>query len=216
MLAVAPDLTADQVRAVVTSNVKPFPLGSTCNTSRCGPGIINAGTAVTAARVLSGAAPTVPVIEYYWASRDHYFITSAVAEIAALDAAPPGGWVRTGNSFRAYGDPAAGANPVCRFYLPPAAGDSHFYSASPDECAATRQKFPTLVYEAPDVFHIALPETTSGICPPKTTPVFRLFNNRPDGNHRYTIDRALKAQMIARGYTAEGYGADPVSMCAAQ
>ena len=35
----------------------------------------------------------------------------------------------------------------------------------------------------------------------------------PDSNHRYTTDPAVKAQMLARGYVAEGYGADAVGMC---
>ena len=37
----------------------------------------------------------------------------------------------------------ANSVPVCRFYGNPARGlDSHFYSASPDECAAVQQRFP--------------------------------------------------------------------------
>ncbi len=35
-----------------------------------------------------------------------------------------------------------------------------------------------------------------------------------DSNHRYTINPAIKAQMIERGYVAEGYGPDVVDMCA--
>jgi hypothetical protein len=45
------------------------------------------------------------------------------------------GWARTGNAFKVYTDPASNANPVCRFYIPPVVGDSHFYTASPVECA---------------------------------------------------------------------------------
>ena len=54
-----------------------------------------------------------------------------------------------------------GTSPVCRFYLPPANGDSHFYSASPAECAEVRAKFPTFVFEAPDVMHVALPDVAT-------------------------------------------------------
>ena len=35
-----------------------------------------------------------------------------------------------------------------------------------------------------------------------------------DSNHRYTTDAAIKTQMIAKGYVAEGYGSDAVTMCA--
>ena len=104
---------------------------------------------------------------------------------------------------------------MCRFYLPPPQ-DSHFYSASPDECAAVASRFPTFVLEAPDVFYIPLPDTTTGACPAGTIPVYRLYNNRPDANHRYTTDPAIKAQMLAKGYIAEGYGPDAVIMCAPQ
>jgi len=78
-----------------------------------------------------------------------------------------------------------------------------------------RARFPTFVAEAPDVFHVALPDTTTGACPGGTTPVYRLWNARADSNHRYTTDPAVKAQMVARGYVAEGYGPDATIMCAA-
>jgi hypothetical protein len=35
-------------------------------------------------------------------------------------------------------------------------------------------------------------------------------------NHRYTTDLAVKVQMVAKGYIAEGYGPDKVMMCAPQ
>jgi hypothetical protein len=44
--------------------------------------------------------------------------------------------------------------------------------------------------------------------------VYRLWNQRVDSNHRYTTDPAIKAQMIAKGYVAEGYGPDAIMMCA--
>ena len=161
------------------------------------------------------AAATAIVIEFYYAALDHYFMSSLAPDIDALDSGHFPGWVRTGRSFGAYALPTPGANPVCRFYLPPPQ-DSHFYSASPDECAAVANRFPTFVLEAPDVFYIPLPDTTTGACPAGTIPVYRLYNNRPDANHRYTTDPAIKAQMLAKGYIAEGYGPDAVIMCAPQ
>jgi hypothetical protein len=110
---------------------------------------------------------------------------------------------------------AEGTSPVCRFYLPPQNGDSHFYSASAAECADVRARFPSFVFEAPDVMHVALPDLATGECPSATQKVFRLWNNRVDSNHRYTADPAVKAPMIARGYVAEGYGPDAVIMCGA-
>src|SRR5437667_1054555 len=57
-------------------------------------------------------------------------------------------------------------------------------------------------------------DTTTGACPAGTIPVYRLWNQRADFNHRYTADLAIKAQMLAKGYVAEGYGPDSVIMCA--
>jgi len=168
--------------------------------------------------VVDGAvAPATAIaVEYFWAARDHYFVTAAPGEIAALDASAPGGWVRTGWKFGAYAGPTAGANPVCRFYLPPVYGDSHYYSASPQECADVRAVYPGFTYEAPNVIHIVLPDTTTGACPTGSVPVYRLWNNRADTNHRYTTSVAVRDQMLALGYVAEGYGPDIVSMCAPQ
>ena len=177
-----------------------------------GSGTINFGTylAVIAKPPPANAA----VVEYYNANLDHYFVSALPADIAALDSGALKGWARTGLTFGAYLEPAAGTSPVCRFYLPPASGDSHFYSASPAECAEVRAKFPAFVFEAPDVMYIALPDTATGACPPGTAKVFRLWNQRADSNHRYTADPAVKTAMLAKGYLAEGYGPDATIMCA--
>ena len=170
----------------------------------------------------SAAAPAMPVgaVEFYNAGLDHYFISALQPDIDALDSGRLAGWVRTGLGFKVYPSQAvggAGVNPVCRIYIPPAQGDSHFFSASPQECSDTIAKFPTFTFESPAVFYIALPVTAgamAGTCPAGTVPVYRAFNNRADANHRYTIDRAVRDQMVARGYIAEGYGDDAVIMCA--
>src|SRR4030095_13885575 len=107
--------------------------------------------------------------------------------------------------------------PVCRFYIPLQHGDSHFFSASPAECAAIQQKigvepnFSGYTLESPAIFFVALPDTTTGACPTATVPVYRLWNQRADSNHRYTTSAAIKAQMQALGYAAEGYGPDAVA-----
>ena len=113
----------------------------------------------------------------------------------------------------AYPQPATGASPGCRFYMP-APQDSHFYSASPAECSAVAAKYPTFVLEAPDLLHISLPDTATGACPSATVPVFRLYNNRADANHGCTTDPQIKAQMTSKGYTAEGYEPSATIMCA--
>ena len=47
-------------------------------------------------------------------------------------------------------------------------------------------------------------------------PVYRVFSNRPDANHRYMTDAALRDQMVSRGWLAEGDGPDRVVMCGPQ
>jgi hypothetical protein len=167
-------------------------------------------------------AQPVTVIEYYNTTLDHYFITSLQPDINALDSGHFFGWSRTGLTFRAFADQASGGpgvNPVCRFYIPPPA-DSHFVSASPVECTAVLAKILTdpnyrnLVYETPNAFYVALPDTATGACPAGTVPVYRLWNGRADSNHRYIADFATKALMLVKGYVAEGFGPDGVAMCA--
>ena len=156
---------------------------------------------------------TVDVIEYHHAGLDHWFVTGLQSEIDALDAGTFPGWVRSGHRFRAYRSTVAGSSPVCRFFLPPPQS-SHFYSASPAECADVARQYPSFVLESPAVFSVGLPNTATGGCPPPSRPVYRLYNNRPDTNHRYTTDPAIRAEMLARGWIAEGYGPQGVAMCA--
>jgi len=178
------------------------------------------GLALTCAALVAGAQP-VTVIEFYNPTLDHYFISSLQPDIDALDSGHFFGWSRTGLTFQGFADQASGGpgvNPVCRFYIPPPA-DSHFFSAVPAECAAVLAKIPVdpnysgFIYETPNAFYIAVPDFTTGACPAGTIPVYRLWNQRVDSNHRYTADPATKALMLAKGYVAEGYGPDAVIMC---
>ena len=167
------------------------------------------------AHAASGSA-----IEYYHAGLDHYFVSPLAADIAALDSQQLAGWVRTGQSFAVDLAAAAGLNPVCRFYIPPPHGDSHFLSASPAECAAVRAKvasdpnFSGYIEETAAAFYVTQPDAATGACPVGYAPVYRLWNGRADSNHRLTADPQTKADMLERGYTAEGYGPDSVAMCA--
>ncbi|MEO5700696.1 MAG: choice-of-anchor Q domain-containing protein, partial [Casimicrobiaceae bacterium] len=161
----------------------------------------------------TGNAPVVLVVEYYNASLDHYFITYVPGEIATLDAGIAiKGWVRTGYTFTAYRTAQAGTSPVCRFYIPPASGDSHFFGRGTAECDATGQRNPTFVLEDPAFMHMFLP--LAGTCPAGTRPIYRVFSNRPDANHRYMTDGAVRDAMVATGWLAEGDGPDLVVMCA--
>jgi hypothetical protein len=161
-----------------------------------------------------------PVVEYYYSVLDHYFITQFTDEIAALDAGVHPGWVRTGQSFLAYRPEQGVGLPVQRWYGLPSSGlDTHFFTLGGDDVvfllnhpsqweresnAAFAAGFPSVVIEG-----VGVPG-----CPSGEVPVYRLWNRRADSNHRYTTDPAIKAQMIAKGSVAEGYGPDAIMMCA--
>jgi len=170
-----------------------------------------------------GSNVTLPVtrvsgVEYYNASLDHYFISDLEPDIEALDSQRIQGWARTGYTIPVWPNSFGLLNGVCRFYIPPEHGNSHFFSASSTEChtvtglVGSDPNYSDYVLETTEAFFVALP-FSDGTCPTHWLPVYRLWNNRPDSNHRYTMDAAVKAQMLQRGYVAEGYGPDAVAMC---
>ena len=205
-----PGLPTDGVNALFVSTL-PGP-----NT---GPNIATNFAGVAASLPVT----TVSVVEFYNPALDHYFISPLAPDIDALDRGVFGGWARTGFTFNAFPSQASGGpgvNPACRFFIPPEHGNSHFFSASLADCTfilgqiGTNPSFSGYIYETPNAFYIALANTTTGACPAGTIPVYRLWNQRFDSNHRFTIDPVIKDQMIARGYAVEGYGAPNVNMCA--
>src|SRR5207247_6613330 len=90
------------------------------------------GRCITAGSLaLTPLAPSVTIVqvdEFYNQALGHPFITANVAERQDLDAGVHPGWVRTGESFKAYATGSAGGpisnspsaiglrNPVCRYY----------------------------------------------------------------------------------------------------
>ena len=176
---------------------------------------------------LTTVAPPVVLVqvdEFYNSGLNHYFITASDAEKANLDMSVHPGWIRTGKSFTAYatGSSTGGSesvNPVCRYYSDPHKSggvDSHFLSADAEECVRVLAQYgnKTWTFENDNAFQIDVPDKTTGDCPAGTTPVYRLWNQRSDSNHRYTISAAIKGDMLAAGYLAEGYGPNAVAMCA--
>jgi len=165
---------------------------------------------------VSGLPPSasVPVIEYFYAPFDHYFITSNPNEISALDNGAYPGWVRTGLQFNAYAAPNENSAPVCRFFSAAfAPKSSHFYTPFATECAI-RQADAAWTLESADAFDIAVP-AADGSCAAGLTPVYRLYNNSQGGapSHRYTTDVTARTQMIGQGWVPEGLGPNVVEMC---
>lgn len=147
--------------------------------------------------------------EYYYAAKNHYFITGDRDEILALDTGQFPGWTRTGQQFWSFvplqPNPSTLA-PVCRFYGLPSAGlDSHFFSSSVAECQYVQDHWPyAWQLEAQNVFEVVPLDSFTGHCPPSTRPVYRLYNNQPDINHRYTYYPQTIDLMVAQGWTNEG------------
>jgi hypothetical protein len=172
----------------------------------------------------------VAAVEYYDAPRNHYFISASAPDIEALDSGTIPGWQRTGATLMVAESSVTNlgleytyyGSAVCRFYLPPEEGDSHFFSGSSDECAQVQQRFPEFILETSAAFYVTLPNPATGDCPVMPgfidgdiplQPVFRLWNQRRDTNHRYTSDLNIRNDMIGRGWVSEGYGPLGVVMC---
>lgn len=166
---------------------------------------------------------TVPIVEYYAETTDHYFISGWPDDVALLDGAPQLGWKRTGQQFKAWlrqADAPWGAVPVCRFYA--SGPNSHFYTGNAGECqmlksleqkqraddAARGQAFRGWQFES-IAFYALVPR--DGNCPGDTQPVYRAYNMRAlqnDSNHRYTVNPQMRAAMMV-GWADEG-----VAFCA--
>ena len=154
------------------------------------------------------------MIEYYHAAFDHYFITNIAAEITALDNGTFAGWARTGRSFKAYSTSGAQLTPVCRFFtvaFPPKS--SHFYTGITAECVGLKSST-AWQYEA-EAFWVRAVEPLNGSCPFGTIGVYRMYNNGMSGapNHRYTIDPAVRIEMLGKGWIPEGFGTEGVGFC---
>lgn len=162
-------------------------------------------------------ASTTPVVEYYAPTTGHYFMTAGADDKALLD---PGtvGWMRTGQTWKAWlraQDAPPGAMPVCRFYA--AGPNSHFYTGNPTDCqglkdleqqqraqsAAAGQPFLGWAYEQ-IAFYALVP--VNGQCPGGTVPVYRAYNNRfayNDSNHRFMVDPTMLAAELFEGWGYE-------------
>jgi hypothetical protein len=169
------------------------------------------------------AAPDTEAVEFYNTALGHYFVTTSASEALGIDAGAAGpGWVRTGRSFQAWSSKStapAAAQAVCRFYSTGA--NSHFYTASADEClelrgmeAAERAQTGGVKgwsYEGV-AFFIEVPQ--SGQCAAGSTKLVRLYNNGfatgEGANHRFVDDADLETMMVDQQWVPEG-----VAFCAA-
>jgi hypothetical protein len=149
-------------------------------------------------------------VEYHHASMDHYFHTGDANETAAIDAGKVGPWMRTGKSFRAVVlpgcIPASSDTVVYRFSGIPGKGPgSHFFTRERAECHAVDKSAQWLLEGVP---FYAAPVDQSGACPGERIPLYRAWRPFGDSSHRFTTDRAVVAEMTAKGWIDEG-----IAMC---
>ena len=158
----------------------------------------------------------VPIVEYYNADLDHYFITAEGAEAVIVDSGAAGRWERTGESFWGWADRAsapAEASPVYRFY---AGGttNSHFYTALESEKSSlialnpSNQADKGWAYEGIAFYALASDAKATTFCKPGWRVTQRAYNDgfrRGTGsNHRYIMNPGVLDAMRNRGWQPEG------------
>src|SRR5450631_2104525 len=171
-------------------------------------------------RAPAGAIPpaATSAVEFHCGSADRYLMTADAMVIAALDAECLPGWKRTGEVLNVFSATArmdsmpadmCGASGHAR-------GDAttriDTHSLACD--AITRRVsnlWPQVTGTLPAT---ALPNVSDGSCGAGTVPVYGLSDSRPDLNHRYTASLAMRDQLRAAGWSAEGMGPLGVAMCA--
>ena len=149
---------------------------------------------------------TAQFVEFFHAGLDHYFYTGDAGEIAAIEAGNVGpGWVRTGKSFRAVTEQGCpftnGQTVVYRFFGVPGRGpNSHFFTRDRAECSLVDMSGQWSLEGVP-FWAGAL--GADGTCA-TGVPLYRAWRPFGDSNHRFTTDRAVLADMVARGWVDEG------------
>jgi len=156
--------------------------------------------------------------EFVNPSLGRHFFTAFDAEINVLDSGQISGWHQIyqdspgGTGFTGYRRRIdAMSHETCRFYLPPPS-DSHFFSASEDECKEVQARYPQFTLETSNAMYAGVPNPVSGDCAPGLVPLFRLWNPAIN-DHWYTADEEVRRIALAQGYVPEGHGPSGVGMC---
>ena len=156
----------------------------------------------------SAAPPddTANFIEYYHAGLDHYFYTGSASEIAAIEDGKVGAWARTGKFFRATttrGCPFSSPDTtVYRFSGVPGKGpDSHFFTRDRAECYAVDKSGQWSLEGVP---LYAAAANADGTCPTRRVALYRIWRPFGESNHRFTTERSVVQQMVAKGWVDEG------------
>ena len=159
------------------------------------------------------------VLDFPGAPGGHFFYSADPGEQGYVDSGAAGAFVRTGRTFK-----IGGPTQVCRFYGSVTPGpNSHFFTADPEECNGLKgaQVTPTpATVQQWNYESTGFATTPAGVaadgtksCLAGTRGVYRVYNNaypagapkNPwDSNHRFTVQAADVAEMVAIGWHDEG------------
>jgi hypothetical protein len=170
---------------------------------------------VTAEDYFAAPVPAPLVREYRHMRAERYRLATLQPEKARLDDPLLADWQRTGRTFRSLGHSPVNGQftvPVCQFRLP---GDEAFFSGFAVECDAVGRNVAAAVLETREAFRVVLPDPLTGLCNHVgSTPLRAVYRSWDGGtNHRYTTDADEQADMVSRGWIAEGYGPNGAAMC---
>ena len=176
--------------------------------------LVQAVSAICASAALApgwASPPDITVVEYFHKSTGHYFMTGSADDQRVLNASPA--FAATGRSFAAWsasnsGRPAE-ATAVSRFFNPATA--SHVFTSKREDISLLRSLPVTASgggFADEGTAFFALSPVGSR-CDSGQRSNFRGFNNRADGNHRYSNEIELHASMVSSGFSD-----DSVAFCA--
>jgi len=212
------NLTPGRIKDILINTTRPFAPGTDCSFgTMCGSGMLDISLAIQSTLPATSVAPagTSPVVEFYRADLDHYFMSANSSETTFVDTVLGATFQRTGEVFYAWTDPVQApinAQPVCRFY---AGGliSSHYFTASAAECQFMIAQYAgAWALETPAAFYVLLPDL-DGNCTAGMVPVYRFFDGRQDANQRHTIDLSVRRAMINRAWVPQGFGPNNVIFC---
>ena len=157
-------------------------------------------------------------VEFHCRSGDRYLMTADATVVAALDAGCIPGWARTGQALDVFSATAYVATThvdMCGAPGHSRGGAAAQIDARALACDASVRRLPNIWPQSnADLPAAAVPNAVDGSCGIGTVPVFALFDQRADLNHRYTASLTMRDQMRALGWSADGAGPLGVAMCA--
>ena len=91
-------------------------------------------------------------------------------------------------------------------------GNWHLFGVGRIECEALRENNPSFTMESANLT-VYVSRPVNSTCPESTSAIYRVFNNRPDANYRYTTDKGVRDAMLAKGWVMEPGEPGGIAMC---